>query len=92
MKPTDRFGLDLARIRDLSDNPFCDELFLLESTRKVRVDNTFSDNTRRYEAPRDLRNTTIAIRHNRPDLHFPPIPSQGAWPANQSRRHAPCNA
>ena len=73
MKPIDRFGLDLARIRHLSDNPFCDELFLLESTRKVRADNTFSYNTRRYEAPRDLRNTTITIRHNRPDLHFPPI-------------------
>lgn len=73
MKPIDRFGLDLARIRHLSDNPFCDELFLLESTRQVRADNTFSYNTRRYEAPRDLRNTTITIRHNRPDLHFPPI-------------------
>jgi transposase InsO family protein len=73
MKPIDRFGLDLARVRHLSENPFCDELFLLESTRKVRADNTFSYNTRRYEAPRDLRNTTITIRHNRPDLHFPPV-------------------
>jgi putative transposase len=73
MKPIDRFGLDIARIRHLSDNPFSDELFLLESTRKVRADNTFSYNTRRYEAPRDLRDTTITIRHNRPDFHFPPI-------------------
>jgi len=73
MKPIDRFGLDIARIRHLSDNPFCDELFLLESTRKVRADNTFNYNTRRYEAPRDLRHTTITIRHHRPDLHFPPI-------------------
>lgn len=73
MKPIDRFGLDIPRIRHLSDNPFCDELFLLESTRKVRADNTFSYNTRRYEAPRDLRHTTITIRHHRPDLHFPPI-------------------
>lgn len=73
MKPIDRFGLDLARVRHLTENPFSDELFLLESTRKVRADNTFSYNTRRYEAPRDLRDTTITIRHNRPDLHFPPI-------------------
>jgi hypothetical protein len=43
------------------------------SVRKVRADNNFSNNTRRHEAPRDLRNTTITIRHNRPDLHFPPI-------------------
>lgn len=73
MKPLDRFGLDLNRLRYLSASPFSDELFLLESTRKVRVDNTFSFNNMRYEAPRDLRNTTITIRHNRPDLHFPPV-------------------
>ncbi len=66
MKPIDRFGLDLKHVRHLSDNPFSDELFLLESTRKVRADNTFSYDSIRYEAPRDLRNTTITIRHHRP--------------------------
>ena len=73
MKPIDRFGLDLKRVRYLAASPFSSELFLLESTRKVRADNTFSYNATRYEAPRDLRNTTITIRHNRSDLHFPPV-------------------
>lgn len=73
MKPIDRFGLDLKFIRHLDTSPFHSELFLLESTRKVRADNTFSYNSTRYEAPRDLRNTTITIRHNRADQHYPPI-------------------
>ena len=73
MKPIDRFGLDLKHVRHLADNPFSEELFLLESTRKVRADNTFSYDSLRYEAPRDQRNTTITIRHNRPGIGFPPI-------------------
>ncbi len=73
MKPIDRFGLDLSRLRYLSASPFSDELFLLESTRKVRVDNTFSFNNIRYEAPRDLRNTTITIRHYRDGIGFAPV-------------------
>ena len=73
MKPIDRFGLDLARVRHLAANPFSSELFLLESTRKVRADNTFSFDARRYEAPRDLRNTTITIRHWREGIGFPPV-------------------
>ncbi|MCX6864891.1 MAG: DDE-type integrase/transposase/recombinase [Verrucomicrobia bacterium] len=73
MKPIDRFGLDLGRVRHLATNAFSDELFLLESTRKVRVDNTFSFNNTRYEAPRDLRNTTITIRHHREGIGFAPV-------------------
>lgn len=73
MKPIDRFGLDLNLIRRITDNPFDSELFLLESTRQVRTDNTFSYDSTRYEAPRDLRNSTITIRHNRPGLGFPPV-------------------
>ena len=73
MKPIDRFGLDLSLIRRITDNPFDSELFLLESTRKVRTDNTFSYDSIRYEAPRDLRNSTITIRHNRPGLGFQPV-------------------
>jgi transposase InsO family protein len=75
MKPIDRFGLDLKHIRHLADNPFSSELFLLESTRNVRSDNTFSFDGKRYEAPRDLRNTTIDIRHNRTGIGigFAPI-------------------
>ena len=73
MKPIDRFGLDLNRLRHLAASPFSDELFLLESTRKVRADNTFSFNATRYEAPRDLRNTTITIRHHREGTGFAPV-------------------
>ena len=73
MKPIDRFGLDLSRVRYFATNEFSSELFLLESTRKVRADNTFSFNAIRYEAPRDLRNTTITIRHDRAGLGFPPV-------------------
>lgn len=73
MKPIDRFGLDLNLIRRIADNLYDSELFLLESTRKVRTDNTFSYDSIRFEAPRDLRNTTITIRHNRPGLGFPPV-------------------
>lgn len=86
MKPIDRFGLDLSRIRHLTASPYGCELFLLESTRKVRADNTFSYNSTLYEAPRDLRNTTITIRHNRADLHFPPIVYQNSERLGQATR------
>ncbi len=71
MKPIDRFGLDLDRIRYLAGNPYSTELFMLEDTRKVRIDNTFSFNARRYEAPRDMRNKAITIRYHR-HTGFPP--------------------
>ena len=71
MKPIDRFGLDLDRIRYLAGNPYSAELFMLEDTRKVRIDNTFSFNARRYEAPRDMRGKTITIRYHR-HTGFPP--------------------
>jgi transposase InsO family protein len=65
MKPIDRLGLDLPRIRRLADNPYSAELFMLEDTREVRADNTFSFNNMRYEPPRDLRRKTITIRYQR---------------------------
>jgi transposase InsO family protein len=73
MKPIDRFGLDLHLIRRIAQNTYDSELFLLESTRKVRTDNTFSYDNLRFEAPCDLRNTTITIRHHRPGLGFLPV-------------------
>jgi transposase InsO family protein len=72
MKPIDRFGLDLARIRYLADNPYSAELFMLEATRQVRADNTFSFNNLRYEPPRDMRGKTITIRYQR-HTGFPPV-------------------
>ena len=51
MKPIDRFGIDLARVRFLSPSEHNDELFFAEATRKVKKDNTFSFAGRRYETP-----------------------------------------
>ena len=73
MRPLDRFGLDLNLISHLHHCDFNQELFYLETTRKVRVDNTFNFQKIRYEAPRDLRKNTITIRYSRftgnPEAH-----------------------
>ena len=65
MRPIDRFGMDLNRLRHFTQSTYNEELFYLESTRKVRVDNTFSFQNIRYEAPRDLRGNTITLRYSR---------------------------
>lgn len=65
MKPIDRFGLDLGRIRFLSPNEVNDELFFVEQERSVLADNTFSLKNTRFEAPRDLRNRKVQVRFDR---------------------------
>jgi len=65
MRPIDRFGLDLKRIRFLPPDQLNDELFYAQDTRKVKKDNTFSFNAARYEAPADLRDRSITIRFDR---------------------------
>jgi putative transposase len=65
MKPIDRFGIDLARVRFLSPSEHNDELFYAEATRKVKKDNTFSFAARRYETPVDLRDKEIELRYDR---------------------------
>jgi putative transposase len=65
MKPIDRFGIDLARVRFLPPSEHNDELFYAEATRKVKKDNTFSFHNRRYETPVDLRDQEIQLRHDR---------------------------
>ena len=65
MKPIDRFGIDLKRIRFLQPDQFNDELFFAEDTRKVKKDNTFSLDKIRLEAPVDLRDKPITIRFDR---------------------------
>jgi putative transposase len=65
MKPIDRFGIDLARVRFLSPSEHNDELFYAEATRKVKKDNTFSFSARRYETPVDLRDKEIQLRYDR---------------------------
>ena len=65
MKPIDRFGLDLRRIRFLDPMDANDELFFFEQDRHVRKDNTFSVAGVRFEAPRHLPNRTVQVRYNR---------------------------
>ena len=65
MKPIDRFGLDLGRIRFLPPSEANDELFFVEQDRTVMADNTFSLKGARYEAPRDLRSRKVQIRFDR---------------------------
>lgn len=65
MKPIDRFGLDLNRIRFLAPNEANDELFFAEETRTVKKDNTFSFKNIRYETPVDLHDKQIQIRFDR---------------------------
>ena len=65
MKPIDRFGIDLARVRFLAPSEHNDELFYAEATRKVKKDNTFSFAGRRYETPVDLRDKEIQLRYDR---------------------------
>ncbi len=77
MKPIDRFGLDLTRIHRLTQSPYSTELFMLEDTRKVRTDNTFSFNSLRYEAPRDMRGKTITIRYLRHTGFAPTVYQDG---------------
>lgn len=65
MKPIDRFGIDLARIRFLAPSESTDELFYAEVTRTVKKDNTFSFRGVRYEAPVDLRARKVELRYDR---------------------------
>ncbi len=65
MKPIDRFGLDLGRIKFLPPHEANDELFFAEETRTVKKDNTFSFKGLRYETSVDLREKQIQIRFER---------------------------
>lgn len=65
MRPIDRFGLDLSRIRFLPPNQVNEELFFVEEDRTVLADNTFSLKSVRFEAPRDLRSRKIQVRFDR---------------------------
>ncbi len=69
MKPIDRFGLDLKRIRFLPPDPANDELFFLEQERHVSKTNTFQLHKILFEAPADLRKQTIQVRFDRLQFH-----------------------
>jgi hypothetical protein len=68
VRPIDRFGLDLARIRFLPPSQANDELFFVEQERTVLADNTFSLKGVRHEAPRDLHSRKIQVRFDRRDF------------------------
>lgn len=91
MKPIDRFGLDLRRIRFLPPDEVGDELFFVEEPRKVRADNTFEPKKLRYEAPRDLRNRVIGARFKRQD-NEPSITTQSRDPPHDTRPREPRRA
>ena len=65
MRPVDRFGLDLKRVRFLPPSEANDELFFAQETRKVKKDNTFSFKNIRFETPVDLRDKQIEVRYER---------------------------
>ena len=65
MKPIDRFGVDLSRVRFLAPSQDTDELFYAQETRTVKKDNTFSFKGSRYETPIDLRGKEVELRYER---------------------------
>jgi transposase InsO family protein len=65
MRPIDRFNLDRNRIKFLTDDAFCAEVFFVEVDRKVSKTNVFSIHSQRYECPVDLREKTIQVRYDR---------------------------
>jgi putative transposase len=65
MKPIDRFGLDLKRIRFLAISEATDEMFFVEEDRSVRPDNTFPLRNIRFETPANLANRKIQVRFDR---------------------------
>lgn len=78
MRPIDRFGLDLDRIQWLQPSNYNKEIFFHEVTRKVRADNTFQHQTRRYEPPSYLAKQSITIRYDRTTDQQAPIVYQNS--------------
>ncbi|MCK5850115.1 MAG: transposase, partial [Kiritimatiellae bacterium] len=69
MKPIDRFGLDLKRIRFMAISEATEEIFFLEETRTVRTDNTFMLKNIRFETPSNLANRKIQVRFDRKNFN-----------------------
>ena len=65
MKPIDRFGIDLARLRFLPPSEHNDELFFAEADRKVKKDNTFSFARPALRNPRRPPRQEIQLRYDR---------------------------
>lgn len=69
MVPIDRFNLDHARLRFLSDDEYSEEIFYIEEGRTVTKTNTFSINSQRFECPVDLRGKRVQVRYDRSRKH-----------------------
>ncbi len=65
MKPIDRFALDIKRVRFLPSDQVTDEIYYAEETRKVKRNNTFCFDGKRFEAPATLHDREIHIRFDR---------------------------
>ena len=95
MKPIDRFGIDLARVRFLAPSEHNDELFYAEATRKVKKDNTFSflrpplRNPRRSARPGNPAPLRPTPHRHRRRHHLPQGPTPGRRPPPRRRRQRP---
>lgn len=65
MIPIDRFNLDHARIRFLTDDKYSEEIFFVEEDRKVSKTNVFSINNQKFECPHDFREKKVQVRYDR---------------------------
>jgi putative transposase len=65
MVPIDRFNLDHARLKFLTDDEYSQEVFFVEELRKVSKTNTFSLLAQRFECPVDLRSKQVQVRYDR---------------------------
>ena len=65
MAPIDRFNLERNRVKFLSDDAFCAEVFFVEEERRVSKTNVFSINSQRFECPVDLREKVVQVRFDR---------------------------
>jgi putative transposase len=69
MIPIDRFNLDIARVRFLTDDENTEEVFFVEEERKVSKTNVFSIHRQQFECPVDVRGKTIQVRFSRNQRH-----------------------
>jgi transposase InsO family protein len=65
--PSDRYQIDIKRVRYLESCQYNDEIFYVGATRKVSKTNTFSLNNIVYECPEDLREREVEVRYDTKD-------------------------
>ena len=65
MIPIDRFNLDQAQIKFLTEDKYSEEVFFVEESRKVGKTNLFPMFKKKYECPVDLRGKKIDVRFDR---------------------------